>query len=171
MQLPFARVTLCPGVLRLFCEEEPSAFAQPQPHRYDACVCDADRGCYNIVAAKFTGFTLARSWVAGFTNAHIQGILRKLLDTASSKRYLRILKIGPPVSGQGHGGSQDSEAGQLDVQTSQALCSLLASHHSLQLLVVWGVEGELADTIIHAGLQAGLEREETGTGCLRLKRL
>ncbi|CAL8468435.1 g7975 [Coccomyxa elongata] len=107
----------------------------------------------------------------GFTNAHIQGILGKLLNNASSKRYLRILKIGPPVSGQGHGGSQDPEAGQLDLQTSQDLCSLLASHHSLQLLGVWGAEGELADTIIHAGLQAGLQREETETGCLRLKRL
>ncbi len=108
---------------------------------------------------------------AGFTNAHIQGILGKLLKNASSKRYLRILKIGPPVSGQGHGGSQDPEAGQLDVQTSQDLCSLPASHQSLQLLVVWGAEGELADTIIRAGLQSGLQREETETGCLRLKRL
>ncbi|BDA43612.1 hypothetical protein COCOBI_04-6250 [Coccomyxa sp. Obi] len=107
----------------------------------------------------------------GFTNAHIQGILGRLLNNASSKRYLRILKIGPPVSGQGHGGSQGPEAGQLDVQTSQDLCGVLASHQSLQLLVVWGAEGELADTIISAGLQAGLEREETETGCLRLKRL
>jgi hypothetical protein len=94
-----------------------------------------------------------------------------LLLNASSIKHLQILKIGPPGSEYKNSGSQVARAEQLDASAAEQLCKLLTSHQSLQLLEVWGAEGELADSIMQAALRAGLERDESETEYLRLKRM
>lgn len=108
---------------------------------------------------------------AGFTNVDIRRILGVLGTSASSVRHLQILKIGPPGSVHGSGASQDTGAEQLDAPAVEELCKLLASHKSLQLVAVWGAERELESRIMEAALQAGLQRDESETGCLRLKQM
>jgi len=93
----------------------------------------------------------------GLTISNIKGICESLVMQRSRIPELQILQIGPPAGQQA--GSQAATHDCLNAAAAGALCTVLASLKSLQLVVVWGLH-EHTDMVIQASLQAGFQSED-----------
>lgn len=85
---------------------------------------------------------------------------------------LQILRIGPPAGQREQAGSQPATHESLNAAAAGALCTVLASLTSLQVVVVWGLH-EHTDMVIQASLRAGFQRKDSDgdqVGRLRLVR-